>query len=306
MLINQTTRRFLLTMCAAATLMSTGCRSMPGMKMFAGRSEPSAEALAGTGPSKTYPAPPSTTATPEAIASVAGGTAPPAMGKKPGAVTAQVAGYNITPGYATPASTTSSTSNDSTTNMAAAQANGVYGGYAPPSLTQAKPSGYTFGNSNFTPKASPETVVSAASTAPSAAEPSYVPPSSSYSLPGRTAATSALPTPSTGYTSPPPTSPAPSSLASSLSSTPTTGGGFALPSGVAPAAAALAPAAAKESGPISFSLPDNASPSFSTASTNSPMSANSTSTGYTPGSTGKATGYPTGGESPTTSGSFYR
>ena len=66
----------LLSASAALVLLSTGCRSsMPRMNLFSFGSRPSAEDLAGSGPTTTYPAPPSASATPNAIASVAGGTA---------------------------------------------------------------------------------------------------------------------------------------------------------------------------------------------------------------------------------------
>lgn len=67
--------RAALTACVIATLPAVGCRSgKPSWNMFS-RSEPSAEVLAGSGPTTTYPSPPSSRARPEAIASIAGGTA---------------------------------------------------------------------------------------------------------------------------------------------------------------------------------------------------------------------------------------
>ncbi|TWU10599.1 hypothetical protein [Allorhodopirellula heiligendammensis] len=68
--------RAALAACVIATFPAVGCRSgKPSWNMF-GRSEPSAEVLAGSGPTTTYPSPPSARATPEAIASIAGGTTP--------------------------------------------------------------------------------------------------------------------------------------------------------------------------------------------------------------------------------------
>lgn len=68
-------RQLLIAGCAGLIFASTGCRSaMPKWNMFSWRSTPSAETLAGNGPTITYPAPPSESATPDAIASVAGGT----------------------------------------------------------------------------------------------------------------------------------------------------------------------------------------------------------------------------------------
>lgn len=66
--------RAALAACVIATLPATGCRSgRPSWNMFS-RGEPSAEVLAGSGPTTTYPSPPSSRAAPEAIASIAGGT----------------------------------------------------------------------------------------------------------------------------------------------------------------------------------------------------------------------------------------
>ena len=107
--------RLVIIFCASAVL-STGCRSgmrMPGMNMFGLRGKPSSEALAGSGPSATYPAPPSDSLTPEAIASIAGGTisagepvTSPDEPITPSYATAQVSGTGG-PGYATQASGTS-------------------------------------------------------------------------------------------------------------------------------------------------------------------------------------------------------
>ncbi|MEP3929478.1 MAG: hypothetical protein ABJM55_12355, partial [Rhodopirellula bahusiensis] len=63
--------------CVTASIAATGCRGgRPSLNMFSMRGEPSVETLAGTGPTQTYPQPPSSSATPNAIASIAGGTAP--------------------------------------------------------------------------------------------------------------------------------------------------------------------------------------------------------------------------------------
>jgi len=155
--------------CTATSLFSTGCRALPGMGMFASRG-PSAEALAGAGPSTTYPVPPSHTATPEAIASVAGGTALPATNSEADSITAQVAGIEISPGYALSAGAQPGATGP---NMAAAEANGVYSvkntdavpsfaanpsskppSFSPdaPTSTSEQPTGYTFGSKALTPK----------------------------------------------------------------------------------------------------------------------------------------------------------
>ncbi|MCP4888019.1 MAG: hypothetical protein GY904_15560 [Planctomycetaceae bacterium] len=108
--------------CTATLLVSTGCRSMPGAGLFASRG-PSADALAGNGPTTTYPVPPSHGATPESLASIAGGTAAPAGSTAAESATAQVAGIEISPGYALAAGADPATAGP---NMAAAEANGVY------------------------------------------------------------------------------------------------------------------------------------------------------------------------------------
>ncbi len=297
--------KWLLTGCATMALLSTGCRSMPGMGMFGMRgSEPSAETLAGSGPSTTYPPPPSASVTPEAIASIAGGTAVPVTPGVPAGNTAQVAGVGITPGFATPA-----------TNMSAAQANGFAAntkpaGYAPGAT---KPSGYSFGSKTFTPKTS-------TSLPPQA-------PGSSYTR------SSTYTPPSTGYTIPNKVSPSSSSVADSKPAGDSSNG-FTLPSDLSPAVAAATGAAvaaptmtppaptatASESVPPGgFAPPAADSPSFSTASATGAITAPSTSitppappapaasSGYSPGSTAGAAGYPTGDSVPTTTnGSYFR
>ncbi len=113
------------------------------------------------------------------------------------ATTAQVAGFDISPGYATPASGTSQP------NMSAAQANGIYKGAHERQVTRvvAAASGYTFGSKALTPKAD-----QTASAAPSDTEPSDTAPASggssyakdsAYASPG-----SGLKTPSTSFTPP--------------------------------------------------------------------------------------------------------
>lgn len=303
MLMNKATvdRCLVLLTCAAAVSISTGCRSMPGMGMFPFRSKPTAEALAGTGPSATYPAPPSDTATPEAIASIAGGTS-----GSSGPQTAQVAGFDVSPGYATPAA-----------NLAAAQANGIHSGtpaagFDPTAAPQATPSGYKFGSSTFSPKS-----------------PSIAPPdSSAYSMASSSASRpSGVTAPSTSFTPPATGGFAPPSM-SNYTTPPTapSTGGFDLPSdppslaaGATPSmsfpSSTTPPAATTESTPSV-----STTPSFSTASVAPTITAPSTSApsmpfgggssysgeGYSPGSTGMALEYPIGDVTPTTSGSIFR
>ncbi|MCC9658558.1 hypothetical protein [Rhodopirellula halodulae] len=91
--------------CVTASIASTGCRSgRPSLNLFSMRGEPSAEMLAGTGPTATYPKPPSANATPNAIASVAGGTAP-AKPSTPGTSPANMYAGTSNPGLPTVNST---------------------------------------------------------------------------------------------------------------------------------------------------------------------------------------------------------
>ena len=148
--------------CVCLTTSSMGCRStkLGSLGMFGFNSEPSAEVLASNGPPEGYPAPPSESATPEAIASIAGGTVAPTIQPttKPGAP--QLAASGNAPSYVSNAS--------SSTNPAAAMANGFYGNTKPvgfsaqtptapsvappeikiPKLSTPSTSGYEFGSNN--------------------------------------------------------------------------------------------------------------------------------------------------------------
>ena len=301
--------KWFLSGCAAIALGSSGCRSaMPGMNLFGMRSEPSAEALAGTGPTTTYPTPPSATATPEAIASVAGGTAIPVSAGEPASAPARVAGFNSPAANPTSSSSLASGTrspsggkNMSATNMGAAQANGF------PSST--KPAGYAFGSKTFTPK--PDATASPAAADTSVADSSFAPPPSNYALPKNTS------------------EPAVAAKGG--------GSGFTLPPGVSPALAAAgelpATVGTSETGSVEFDSPSlelpsmqpettsPSAPSFSTASVSEAITAPSTSLsapnaslsaplpssspqGYSPGSTAGASQYPS--DSSSSSGSYYR
>lgn len=283
--------------CTTTTVLFTGCRAMPGAGLFAARG-PSAEALAGTGPSTTYPVPPSHTATPEAIASIAGGTATPSARSVPESETSQVAGIEISPGYALPAG-----ADPSGVNMAAAEANGAYslsGTAAAPTFAATtpttapglgqptqQPSGYTFGSKALTPKS---TQPAYAQGEPPTMNTNFAPPSEPLSPPS----TATVAAPSESYTTPP------------------SQGGFTLPTD-APAMASLTPPA---TAPVNVA-PTSATevtapsfaPSFSAASapqSPAPTPAFDSNGGYTPGSTGSTAGYPGSQTAPSTSGSFYR
>ena len=321
----------------ASVLVGSGCRSMPGMRglnMFARNKEPSAELLAGTGPSTTYPAPPSSSATPQAIASIAGGTQVPSQTGTPTTIptnpmnpsgTMQVAGVDISPGYASP-----------TTNYAAAQANGVYSQPAStPSPNSgsvaAKPSAYTFGSKAFAPKSNPQTASATtptmsggyASSAPSmpasnptlngatanGSAPSYAPPSMATMAAAQpTPTTTASAKPSSSGFSLPTDLPNLGSAVSAITPPPSSG------SQASSSSYSLPPAngAAASSSTANMAMPGNATAaSFSTANASGAMGGPESGTvkpisSYMPGSTGQTSGYPSGNEAPTTSGSFYR
>lgn len=72
-----TLQRLVISGCALAALSSVGCKtgmSVPGASMLGFKKQPSAETLAGQGPTTTFPVSPSNTFTPNAIASKSAGT----------------------------------------------------------------------------------------------------------------------------------------------------------------------------------------------------------------------------------------
>lgn len=158
--------------CAVAAASVMGCRGgSPRLNLFSWKSEPSADVIAGTGPTTTYPPPPSATATPNAIESIAAGVEPPntALAAGPGAAAESAAsGANAkanpadvasrptgTPGSTGPATSPRMPGPESgisgldidtgraelppAANLAAAEANGFYGTApgAPPSTPAA-------------------------------------------------------------------------------------------------------------------------------------------------------------------------
>lgn len=338
MLNDKITHGLWLATITATTLLWGGCRSVPGLNRFVRSSEPSADVLAGTGPSATYPAPPSASATPQAIASVAGGTSGSAIASIASSTpapptTTQVAGIDVSPGFATPA-TSNQTPNYTASqsgytapqpNFAAASANGVYANNAGKTGNSAKPSPYTFGTKTFTPNTAPET-------SPVLPKTGYGNPTgspyskSAYGMPPTTAAANSVPSASNATASfTPPSNPA--ATAASNDSGPM--GGFTLPTSIpVTATASLTPPGSKSpatndastngasanatSTTNSFGLPSSMTssaapgPAFSTANASADSMGNAPGS-YMPGSTGKTHGYPgSSSQSPATSGSFYR
>jgi hypothetical protein len=330
-MLNKTamSKSLLMLACIAVSFVLTGCRSMPGRNMFGMRTQPSAAALAGSGPTTTYPAPPSESATPEAIASIAGGTAVPEQGPETQrATTAQVAGIDVTPGYATPASSASAT------NMGAAQANGIYaGGGSEADKSVAPVSGYTFGSKALTPKIeAPKTEVAPSADvggASYARNSSYPMPTDKLSVPSTSISTppgSSYAAPQTPTTSPEIASPtATASAPAAAKSVSRPAGGYSLPTD-SPAIAAIAPSSPETIEPAAqpdatgnaFAPPAATSPDFSTANAAGsvtapgaaagvPVSASpAVGGGYMPGSTSTDHGYPTGDIESISGGSFYR
>ena len=240
-------QQLLVAGCAGILLASTGCRSaMPKWNMFSSKA-PSAETLAGAGPTITYPAPPSESATPGAIASVAGGTAesidPNAIVTSAPPTIAPVSGFDATSRADLASSATNNAAarangfNLASNRTVSAPATGGLPGYAAPSAGQGKsnstvpaiPAGYQFGTKKSAPK--PQTPSASGYAMPSAYPAPGVAPTtrdsvSAYTLPNTSAP--AMPTTIPNKTTP----------------------GFGLPAGGIPT-----PTAASGSG--GFAMPDS-------------------------------------------------
>lgn len=310
----------------------TGCRSsMPKFNMFGFKSEPSADALAGVGPTSTYPVSPASGISPEAIASTAAGTAAPSGMKPQTSNIAAAAGSTTPPG--TPA-----------TNPAAASANGFYGASGTKPSTAATPAsyasatgpsgGFTYGQNPNAGKTNAGIAAIPAGYAPNkpavtaSGLPAYAQttPSTATATPAATATTPAYTAvpgyPLPGGTMPPattvPVSAAPSQFASAPApsaapSSPTTTSppAFAMPPLAGSTAASSTPSSSTTTGG-GFTMPtDAAAPTTNVASLpSSPRAAAPTAPstgGYKPGSTAGAVSYPAG-DYPSTgqSDTFYR
>jgi len=289
------------TSCTLAGMISSGC-SMSGRNLLTlKKKNPPAEVLAESGPTSSFPVPPSSQATPTAIASVAGGTAAPATGSPLASPQpTQVAGLSASPGYSA-----------SAPNLAAAQANGIYGnsatqsvGFQTPAAPAAKPSGYTFGNKALTPKVKDSGTAFAMSDLAGGAPRTSATASSGFSVPETSFAKPA----SSGYPVAPAipqggfTFPASGTAAAAITPPKSNINGFEMPA-AAPGEilppAATSPAFSTASAALESAAPSAALPPASTSGTTG-------FGGYTPGSTGSATGYPSGTEAPATRGSIYR
>ncbi len=296
------------TTCTLAGMVSSGCTLSGRNLLTLKKKEPAADVLAESGPTSAFPVPPSSQATPSAIASVAGGTGAPATGSPlPPSQPSRIAGLSASPGYATSPLPTAP-------NLAAAQANGIYGnsatksvGFQTPAAPAKKASGYTFGNKALTPKVGESGTAFAMSdlteetpSTSATASSGFQVPDTNFAKPASTG-TSALPAiPQGGLTFP-----SNDTAAAAITPPQSNVGGFAAPAAAAASTGEILPPAAT-------------SPAFSTASTALEAAAptavlppaaaggNTGFGGYTPGSTGSATGYPSGTEAPATRGSIYR
>jgi hypothetical protein len=291
------------TTCTLAGMVSSGCTLSGRNLLTLKKKEPAAEVLAESGPTSTFPVPPSSQATPAAIASVAGGTGAPSTGSAlPPSQPSRIAGLSASPGY-------SRSPSPAAPNLAAAQANGIYGnsatksvGFQTPAAHAKTPSGYTFGNKALTPKdggsGTAFTMSDMTEETPATASSGFQVPDTNFARPASTGSPSPPAIPQGGFTFP-----TDETAAAAITPPKTNDGGF-VPPAAAAAGDILPPAAT--------------SPAFSTASTALeaavptavlPPATTGGSTGfggYTPGSTGSATGYPSGTEAPATRGSIYR
>ena len=290
----------------AVPISTGGCRSAWPL---ASRG-PSAEALAGAGPTRTYPVPPSHQATPQAIASIAGGTAAPPTASPPSA-----SAFG--------------------TRLASAALDTTDSKISPVSNRSPAPGGLSGGTLRATPPRAPDYAAAAANGFPvppgPAANPatptsieSISPPpaaaddrTSAYGLAGirvpSTAIDADAPSASglANNTAPPATRP------NAALPTPTaTGSGMTLPEtaldqiiarqsgGASPAADRVAVLPVSATAPNPAASPDSASAARASAFSDVTPSlpAVDPSRPYSPGSTSASGGYPT----PQTRGSFYR
>lgn len=324
----------LAAICLPTAAVGTGCKSsmppLPSWKTpsFGFKKEPSADTLAGIGPTRTYPVSPSADAVPNPIESVAASTAgvkpQTGQGSAPGSLP------GMAPGGDSPASMAVAQ------NPAAAIANGFPGpqpSYVtnPPAATNpaaTPPGGSLFGQ--------PPTGIAAAPTngVPSTALPSgmlppggmpggplpgagsvgALPASSDYTavgypLPGSQPSATVAAMPPSGFPGTAPTPPAASAPTTSAPALPP--GGFAMP-GIPPTTTASAPATPS----TGFTMPgmtappaapDGSQPAEAVTAAAPPQQDVKQTTGYTPGSTSGATSYPAGNDVPASGqGLFYR
>ncbi|MFG0267173.1 MAG: hypothetical protein ACF8AM_18790 [Rhodopirellula sp. JB055] len=257
--------------CVTASIAATGCRSgRPSLNLFGMRGEPSAETLAGTGPTLTYPQPPSSQATPNAIASVAGGTAPAAPSGTPGDSTPNMYAATSTAGLPTVNST------PGVPSTPPASASAPYGAVASQNKGGLPPASYALPGSQTPSQPASYAAASANGyamgpqpTQPTTPRPTAMPPISvpSTSAPAGADAIAAQPSGAAGQANGF-TLPESAVAAKQPSSSPQTGSAFSLPSDLTPNTEATKTASnTPPSSPAvsALSLPDNIGQSISAA-----------------------------------------
>ncbi len=280
------------------TTISTGCRSGSTWNAWSWGKKPSPEALAGEGPSSTYPLPPSHSSNPTAIASVAGGTAEPNK-------TSQQLANNASP------AATVTDSQAAAPNYSAAAANG-FAGLAKQSQPTTQPNASTA--SNPTPGPSGLAAEKGSFGYAQAAT------ASGYQFGGGTPQTASDPSTmqpnasaASGITAPPSVSQTTAASNGGFSlphgspgvpaSQPT---GYSLPDDLVSNATKTAPATKDGPATVGWGLPEAAPvPVATTASAAAASAEQPSAPSYRPGSTKNATSYP-GGFDGSGSGSMMR
>lgn len=327
------TRGLAVAVVCSTTVLGVGCKSSmptwktPSWNSFGFKKEPSPDALAGVGPTATYPLSPSATATPNAIQSVAASPSgvQPQTSQVANAATTRPSGTSP----ANPAGLPPTTGNlASSTNPTAASANGF--GAQPPAVSPG--TSYVHGRSPAIPPAAGGQA--AAMPTYAAAQTVTRPPSSNYAsvgypMPGSaptpgavSASIASAPMPAPMSTAIPPTGAvAPPSLAgfampSGSATTPATpsapiAGGFEMPAQTAGVQIASTPPVGGFVMPALGGIPvekeSEPEARTATATSTTPTSAVAPAGAYAPGSTSGARSYPassSGGSSD--AGTFYR
>ncbi len=266
--------RAALAACVIATLPATGCRSGGSSWNMFSRSEPSAEVLAGSGPTTTYPSPPSTRATPEAIASIAGGTtvdktesAPetPGATSPPGGANPHTLAGNITdkPERSVPTGfpTGPAPSDDphpTVSTTVAADKNSVPPSYAMPGRSSSKATSDLAATANGyagVPGATPPSKPKDAGGLPSGYQLGKQPAAGSdaalASSPAEPPSNSTFTMPPAGGTPPAGGDASPDSASTAKTAAPAKAGGFGLPSDLIPSASESVATASTASSPAS-------------------------------------------------------
>lgn len=268
------------------TTVSTGCRSGSTWNAWSWGKKPSPEALAGEGPSSTYPLPPSHSSNPTAIASVAGGTAEPNKTSQQLANNASPAATATNPQAAAPnysaaaangfadlakqsqpaTQTNASTASNPTPGSSGLAADKGSFGYA----QAATASGYQFGGGTAQAASDPSATLSTASatsgiTAPPSVSQTIAASNGGFSIPQGSAAAPA--NQSTGYS---------------------------LPDDLVSNATKTAPATKDGPATVGWGLPEAAPAPVATTASAAASAEQPSAPSYRPGSTKNAASYPGG------------